>query len=476
MAKRHLLKELFQDPNGFIGSEVLVKGWIRSVRKSKAFCFIVLNDGTCQKNLQIIADQDLSNYGDVATMISGFSVAIKGQVVESGGKGQSIEMQAKEVEIIGKVDESYPLQKKKTSFEFLREHAHLRSRTQTFGAVARVAHALSFATHKFFHDKGLYFLRSPIVTAQDAEGAGEMFRVSTLSMENPPKSEGKVDFSQDYFGKETFLSVTGQLEAESYAMGLGGVYTFGPTFRSENSNTPRHLAEFWMVEPEIAFAHLEEVADLAEDYVKALIGYALDNCKDELEFLNFRPRVKGGKLGESPNGKEGYLEILEHVRSSEFIRVTYTEAIEILGKADKKFEFPTNWGDELQTEHERYLTEIHFKSPVIVTDYPKGFKAFYMKQNPDGKTVRAMDLLVPGVGELIGGSEREANLEPLLAMMEEKGMDKGPLEWYLDLRRWGSCPHGGFGLGFERAVMYVTGMSNIRDAIPFPRTPKNAEF
>jgi len=475
--KRHFIKKLFQDSKDFVDSEVWVKGWIRSVRKSKSFCFIVLNDGTSQNNLQIIADQDLPNYEEISAMIAGFSVAIKGKVVESGGKGQSIELQAKEVEIIGTVDQEYPLQKKATSYEFLREQAHLRSRTQTFGAVARISHALSLATHQFFDERGLYFLRSPIVTAQDAEGAGEMFRVTALDMKSPPKGkEGNIDYSEDYFGRETFLSVTGQLEAEAYAMGLGGVYTFGPTFRSENSNTARHLAEFWMVEPEIAFAHLEDVADLAEDYVKHLIGYALDHCKDELDFLNFRPRVKGGKLGESPNAKEGYLEILEHVRNSEFKRITYTEAVEILGKADKKFEFPTNWGDELQTEHERYLTEIHFRAPVIVTDYPKEFKAFYMKQNPDGKTVRAMDLLVPGVGELIGGSEREEKLQPLLAMMEEKGMDQTPLNWYLDLRRWGSCPHGGFGLGFERAVMYVTGMSNIRDAIPFPRTPKSADY
>jgi len=476
-SKRHLLKKLFQDPKDLIETEVLVKGWVKSVRKSKAFCFIVLNDGTCQNNLQIIADKDLPNYEDVSSMINGFAIAVKGKLVESGGKGQSVELQAKEVEVIGTVDAEYPLQKKETSYEFLREQAHLRSRTQTFGAVARIAHALSFATHSFFHERGLYFLRSPIVTAQDAEGAGEMFRVSTLPLDNPPKNnKGDIDHTQDYFGQETFLSVTGQLEAESYALGLGGVYTFGPTFRSENSNTPRHLAEFWMVEPEIAFAHLEDVADLAEDYVKYLIGYALDNCKDELDFLNFRPRVKGGKFRESPNGKEGYLETLEHVRSTNFIRITYTEAIEILSKADKKFEFPTNWGDELQTEHERYLTEVHFGAPTIVTDYPKTFKAFYMKQNEDGKTVRAMDVLVPGIGELIGGSEREEKIEPLLSAIEEKGIDRRPLEWYLELRRWGSCPHGGFGLGFERAVMYVTGMSNIRDAIPFPRTPKSVQF
>ncbi len=456
-----------------VDTDATVKGWLRSVRNSKKFSFLVLNDGSSQENLQIIVDEVLPNYAEVAALLSGSAVAVTGRLVKGGGKVQSIEMQAKSVEIIGKTDETYPLQKKATSLEFLREQAHLRIRTNTFGAIMRVRHHLAMATHEFFSNRGFYYLNSPIISGVDAEGAGEMFTVSTLASDvtkSPKTKEGKLDFSRDYFGKETFLAVTGQLEGECYAMGLGAVYTFGPTFRSENSNTTRHLSEFWMIEPEVAFADLDEIADLATDYIKYLISYALEKAPKELEFLINR---------EDATCEKNHMEILKHVRDSKFMRITYTEAMEILGKVDpavKKFEYPTNWGDELQTEHERYLAEVHFKMPVIVTDYPKQFKAFYMKQNPDGKTVRAMDILVPGVGEIIGGSQREDSLEKLEKRMDEMHMQKEPLWWYLDLRRFGSVPHAGFGLGFERALMYITGMNNIRDVIPFPRTPKNCDF
>ncbi len=453
--------------------DATVKGWIRSVRNSKKFSFIVLNDGSCQDSLQIVVDDVLPNYAEVAALLSGSAVAITGRLVKGGGKVQSIEMQAKSIEIIGKVDETYPLQKKATSLEFLREQAHLRIRTNTFGAVMRVRHHLAMATHEFFSKRGFFYLNSPIISGVDAEGAGEMFTVSTLAThasKSPKTKEGNFDFSKDYFGKETFLAVTGQLEGECYAMGLGAIYTFGPTFRSENSNTTRHLSEFWMIEPEVAFADLDEVADLAADYIKYLISYALEHAHKELEFLMSR---------EESTAAKNHMEVLKHVRDSKFHRVTYTEAMEILSKVDpqvKKFEYPTQWGCELQTEHERYLAEEHFKMPVIVTDYPKEFKAFYMKQNPDGKTVRAMDILVPGIGEIIGGSQREDNLEKLTKRMDEMNMQQEPLWWYLDLRRFGSVPHAGFGLGFERAIMYITGMNNIRDVIPFPRTPKNCDF
>lgn len=456
-----------------IDTDATVKGWLRSVRNSKKFSFLVLNDGSSQDNLQIIVDEVLPNYAEVAALLSGSAVAVTGRLVRGGGKVQSIEMQAKSVEIIGKTDETYPLQKKATSLEFLREQAHLRIRTNTFGAIMRIRHHLAMATHEFFSNRGFYYLNSPIISGVDAEGAGEMFTVSTLASDvtkSPKTKEGKLDFSRDYFGKETFLAVTGQLEGECYAMGLGAVYTFGPTFRSENSNTTRHLSEFWMIEPEVAFADLDEIADLATDYIKYLIAYAIEKAPKELEFLINR---------EDATCEKNHMDILKHVRDSKFMRITYTEAMEILGKVDpavKKFEYPTNWGDELQTEHERYLAEVHFKMPVIVTDYPKQFKAFYMKQNPDGKTVRAMDILVPGVGEIIGGSQREDSLEKLEKRMDEMGMHKDPLWWYLDLRRFGSVPHAGFGLGFERALMYITGMNNIRDVIPFPRTPKNCDF
>ncbi|MBT7609770.1 MAG: asparagine--tRNA ligase [Bacteriovoracaceae bacterium] len=442
-----------------------VHGWVRSVRKSKKFSFVVISDGTSQNNFQMIVDQDSDDYENISTMLTGTSIEAEGLVVKSGGKNQSFEMQAKKVSIIGACTEDYPLQKKATSLEFLREHAHLRVRTNTFGAVFRIRHALSMATHKFFDERGFYNLHSPIVTGVDAEGAGEMFNVSTLDKKHLKlNNDGSINHESDYFGKETSLCVTGQLEAECFALGMGSVYTFGPTFRSENSNTPRHLAEFWMIEPEVAFADLEDIANLATDYVKYLIEYAIEKCPQELEFLHRQ------------YAEEDYLDKLIHVRDSAFNKITYTEAIDILNNSNEKFEFPTNWGDELQTEHERFLAEKHFQTPVIVTDYPKGFKAFYMKQNDDGETVRAMDVLMPGIGELIGGSQREESLEKLEARMEEMKMDKNPLWWYLDLRKFGTVPHAGFGLGFERAVMYVTGMKNIRDVIPFPRTPKNCDF
>lgn len=450
------IKKIFDET--IIDTDTTIKGWIRSVRNSKKFSFIVLNDGSCQDSLQIIVDEILPNYTEVAALLAGSAVAITGRLVKSGGKSQSIEMQAKVVDIIGAVDESYPLQKKATSLEFLREQAHLRIRTNTFGAIMRVRHHLAMATHKFFSDRGFFYLNSPIISGVDAEGAGEMFNVTSSI--------------KDYFGtdKATYLCVTGQLEGECYAMGLGSIYTFGPTFRSENSNTTRHLSEFWMIEPEVAFADLEDVADLATDYIKFLISYSLEHASKELDFLMNREDATVGK---------NHIDVLKHVRDSKFARITYTEAVEILSKVDpkiKKFEYPTAWGNELQTEHERFLAEEHFKMPVIVTDYPKQFKAFYMKQNIDGKTVRAMDILVPGIGEIIGGSQREDDLVKLQTRMKEMKMADEPLWWYLDLRKYGSVPHAGFGLGFERALMYITGMNNIRDVIPFPRTPKNCDF
>ena len=466
MNKRITLKELFRTRP--LQQQVLLKGWIRSVRKSKKFSFLVLNDGTTQKGLQLIADEVLDNYTEVSSLAIGTSVAVWGTLVESGGQAQDVEVQVGKFEIIGQSDVSYPIQKKSTSLEFLREQAHLRIRTNTFGAVFRIRHALAMATHKFFDERGFFYLNSPIITALDGEGAGEMFRVSTLDFANPARdSQGNIDYSKDYFGREVSLGVTGQLEGESHALGLGAIYTFGPTFRSENSNTPRHLAEFWMIEPEVAFADLDDIALLAADYIKYLIDYALKNCPDELDFLAARNKAEG---------QENHLEVLKHVRDSEFVKITYTQAIEILSQSERKFEYSTEWGAALQTEHERYLTEIHFKAPVIVTDYPKECKAFYMKVNPDNKTVRAMDVLVPQVGEIIGGSQREDDYQILINRMKELKMKTDDYWWYLELRKYGSVPHSGFGLGFERAIMYITGMSNIRDVIPFPRTPKNAEF
>jgi asparaginyl-tRNA synthetase len=464
MSQYLLIKKVFETKP--VDQIITVKGWVKSLRQSKKFSFLVLNDGTTQKDLQIIVDANLSNYEEVIKLTMGSSVEIEGLLVASQGK-QPVEMQAKKVHIFCLNSEDYPLQKKETSLEYLREIAHLRSRTNTFSAVFRLRHVLAQATHEFFSNESFTYLHTPIITASDAEGAGEMFRISTLHLDKLPRTDkGQIDFKQDYFGRETFLSVSGQLEAETFAVGgLGRVYTFGPTFRSENSNTARHLSEFWMVEPEAAFNTLEDNALLATNYVKHLIKKATQECGDELEFLASRYAPEN-------------LKTLEHVMTSPFEMVTYTKAIEILQEVSKthKFDFPVSWGMDLQTEHERFLAEQYFKRPTIVTDYPKDIKAFYMKQNEDGKTVRAMDVLVPGVGELIGGSQREDNYEKLVRRMEEMKMDVNNYWWYLDLRKYGSVPHAGFGLGFERAVMYISGMSNIRDVIPFPRTPKNAEF
>ena len=462
--KRVEIKTLFD--GSYVDKEVSICGWVRSIRKKKKFSFVVVNDGSCQQSIQIIMDADIPNYESLSSLLAGASLSIVGKVVSSGGKGQSIEIHATNGEVLGIADESYPFQKKATSLEFIRENAHLRSRTNLFGAVFRIRNTLAKATHDFFQNQNFYYLNTPIITSIDAEGAGEMFNVSTLDIENPPRTEkNEIDYSKDYFGRSTSLTVSGQLEAECAAMGLGKVYTFGPTFRSEKSYTSRHLSEFWMIEPEVAFADLEDMANLAESYIKALIKSVLDNNIEELNFL----------IKRDPD-LENHLEVLENVLSNDFIKISYTDAIEILNNSGQKFEFPTVWGEELQTEHERYLTEKHFKKPVIVMDYPKDCKAFYMKLNDDGKTVRAMDVLVPGVGELIGGSQREHRLDKLKQRMEDLSMNEGPLWWYLDLRKYGTAPHAGFGLGFERAVMYISGMKNIKDVIPFPRTPNSADF
>ena len=466
MADRRLtIKKIFA--NNAVDTEVTINGWIRSVRKSKVCSFVVLNDGSTPLNLQIVVDNNLSNYEEISSLLTGTSISARGVLVRSQGKGQSIEMQAKEVTVLGKVDESYPLQKKGTSLEFLREVAHLRSRTNTFGAVFRIRSTLAQATHQFFKERGFNYLHTPIITTSDCEGAGQMFQVTTLNVEKLPQGDkGAIDYSKDYYGKHARLTVSGQLNAETYALGLGAVYTFGPTFRAENSNTPRHLSEFWMIEPEVSFFDLDDVAELAADYIKALITAALTENREDMEFLQ-------------QHYKSDLIESLSKVQNSEFKKITYTEAIEIFDQAVKaghKFEFPVSWGSDIQTEHERYLAEKHFNGPVIVTDYPKAIKAFYMKQNPDGKTVRAMDVLVPGVGEIIGGSQREDDYEKLKARIVEIGQNPEDYWWYLDLRKYGSVPHSGFGLGFERAMMYITGMTNVRDVIAFPRTPKNCDF
>ena len=439
---------------------VCVQGWIRSVRKSKTFSFLMLNDGSCQNSLQIIADQTLSNYGDIASMPIGTSCRITGLSAPSGGRQQAVEVQAESLEILGTSQEDYPIQKKALSLEFLRTQAHLRMRTNLFGAVFRLRHHMSMATHNFFHERGHYYLHSPIITAVDAEGAGEQFTVTALDLKNP-----KIDFERDYFSRQVSLCVTGQLEAECMALGLGNVYTFGPTFRAENSNTPRHLAEFWMVEPETAFCDLEGNRALAVDYLKYLVGHCLEHCSEELEFLTARKDAPVDHLNE-----------LQKIGESKFQKITYTEAVTILENAKESFEYKPQWGSDLQTEHERYLTEKYFQEPIVVVDYPKDIKAFYMRANDDGKTVAAMDVLVPGVGEIIGGSQREERFDKLLSRMREFNMDEDALWWYLDLRRYGSVIHSGFGLGFERAVMYVSGMKNIRDVIAFPRTPRNCDF
>jgi asparaginyl-tRNA synthetase len=461
--KRIKIKELLSSSP--VGSDVVVKGWVRTKRGNKNILFIALNDGSTINNIQIVADVPAFEESLLREISTGACIAVNGKLVESHGEGQKVEINAKEITLYGKADsETYPLQKKGHSMEFMREIAHLRFRTNTFGAVFRIRHAMAFAIHKYFNDKGFFYLHAPIITGSDCEGAGEMFHVTTMDLNNIPKSEdGSTDFKSDFFGKETNLTVSGQLEGELGALSLGDIYTFGPTFRAENSNTPRHLAEFWMIEPEMAFYDLEDNMDLAEDFLKYLIRYSLVNCKDDLEFLNSMI-------------DKNLLERLNFVLNNDFIRISYTEAVNILTTADRKWEYPVGWGRDLQAEHERFLVEEHFKRPVILTDYPKEIKAFYMKQNEDGKTVRAMDVLFPGIGEIIGGSQREEIYEKLLNRIKEMKLKEKDFWWYLETRKYGTAPHSGFGLGFERLILFVTGMSNIRDVIPFPRTPKNAEF
>jgi len=448
-----------------VGSEVLLKGWVRTKRGNKHVAFIALNDGSIIHNIQIVADLQHFSEDELKKVSTGACISITGKLVDSPAQGQPVEVQLTSIEVLGEADpETYPLQKKGHSLEFLREVAHLRPRTNTFGAIFRLRHAMAFGIHKFFNDRGFVYLHTPIITGSDAEGAGAMFKVTTLDINNSPKkSDGTVDYEQDFFGKATNLTVSGQLEGELGAMALGEVYTFGPTFRAENSNTTRHLAEFWMIEPEVAFNELEENMDLAEDFLKYLINYALEHCRPDLEFL----------CGQYD--KE-LITRLESVVQEPFQRLPYTEAVEILKSATQKFEFKVDWGTDLQSEHERYLVEQHFKKPVILTDYPKDIKAFYMKQNEDGKTVRAMDVLFPGIGEIIGGSQREESYDKLLARVKEMGIPEEEIWWYLETRKFGTAPHSGFGLGFERLMLFVTGMGNIRDVIPFPRFPKSATF
>lgn len=470
-----------------VGTEVTVKGWVRTKRESKNAVFIALNDGSTIHTIQAVAETGQLTEDTLKLITTGSCLAITGQLVESQGAGQAVEVKIATVEVYGTADpEKYPLQPKRHSLEFLREIAHLRPRTNTFSAILRIRHALAFAIHNYFNENGFYYLNTPIITASDAEGAGEMFRVSVLDPIKPPLTEdGKVDYSQDFFGRETNLTVSGQLEGELGAMALGKIYTFGPTFRAENSNTTRHLAEFWMIEPEMAFYELEDNMNLAEDFVKTVIRYALQHCADDLAFLDNRLKEEEKTKKKEEQSEMGLLEKLQFVINNEFVRLTYTEAIDILvhSKPAKKgqFQYEVKWGIDLQSEHERYLVEKHFKKPVILTNYPREIKAFYMKQDVElngapGPTVRAMDVLFPGIGEIIGGSQREENLDRLVARMQEVGIDPEAIWWYLDTRRFGTAPHAGFGLGFERLVLFVTGMGNIRDVIPFPRTPKSAEF
>lgn len=446
------------------GQEVLAKGWVRTKRGNKQVKFIALNDGSTINNIQIVAEAELFNEDLMKKITTGASLGVRGQLVESLGSGQHVEIKAESIEVYGECDPMrYPLQKKDTSLEYLRTVAHMRLRTNTFGAILRVRNAMAFAIHSFFQSKGFVYLHTPLITESDAEGAGDMFQVTTLDLTKVPMHNGKVDFSKDFFGKKTSLTVSGQLEGELGATAVGDIYTFGPTFRAENSNTPRHLAEFWMIEPEMAFCDMYETMDLEEEFVKYLVNYALEHCIDDIQFLNDKY-------------DDGLIERLKGVISTEFVRLTYTEGIKILEESGQQFEYPVKWGVDLQSEHERYLVEKHFKKPVILTDYPKDIKAFYMKQNEDGKTVRGTDVLFPKIGEIIGGSEREASLEKLEKRIDELGMSRKNLEWYIDTRRFGTVPHSGFGLGFERLLLFVTGMSNIRDVIPFPRTPRNADF
>ena len=449
------------------GTVVNVKGWVRTRRGSKAVNFIALNDGSTIKNIQIVVDVEKFDDAIIKDITTGACISVDGELVQSQGKGQSVELQCRNIEILGVCGADYPLQKKGHTMEFLREHANLRMRTNTFGAVFRIRHNMAMAIHCYLHEHGFFYLNTPIITASDCEGAGQMFQVTTKNLYDLKKDEdGKIDYSDDFFGKQASLTVSGQLEGELGATALGAIYTFGPTFRAENSNTPRHLAEFWMIEPEVAFNDITDNMNLAEDFIKYCIRWALDNCADDLEFLN---QFVDKQL----------IERLHFVLEHDFVRLAYTEGIKILEEAVQnghKFEFPVYWGADLASEHERYLVEQHFKRPVILTDYPKEIKAFYMKMNDDNKTVRAMDVLFPQIGEIIGGSEREADYDKLMGRIEELNIPMKDMWWYLETRKWGSCPHSGFGLGFERLILFVTGMQNIRDVIPFPRTPKNAEF
>jgi len=449
------------------GGEVCAKGWVRSHRGSKNVDFIALNDGSTIKNIQVVADAAKFDEELLKLITTGACLSVEGQLVESVGSGQAVEIQATAIEVLGTCGADYPMQKKGQSFEYMRQHAHMRLRTNTFGAIMRIRHNMAMAIHTYFHDHGFFYFHTPLITASDCEGAGNMFQVTTKNLYDLQKDEnGQITYDDDFFGTQTALTVSGQLEGELGATALGQIYTFGPTFRAENSNTPRHLAEFWMIEPEMAFYDKQDLMDLEEDFIKYCVRWALDNCKDDLEFLN--------KMIDKT-----LIERLEGVLKESFVRLPYTEGINILQEAiknGKKFEFPCNWGDDLASEHERYLVEEHFKKPVIMTDYPKEIKAFYMKLNDDGKTMQGTDVLFPAIGEIIGGSVREESYDKLMGEINRRGMDTTTLWWYLDTRRWGSCPHAGFGLGFERLILFVTGMQNIRDVIPFPRTPKNAAF
>ena len=458
------IKDLYRNTEKYIDQNITLEGWVRTVRDSKTFGFIELNDGSFFKNVQIVFTDKLSNFNDISKLSISSSIKVIGTLVKTENAKQPFEIQATEIEIESLSDISYPLQKKKHSFEYLRTISHLRPRTNTFNAVFRVRSTLAYAIHKFFQERGFVYVNTPLITGSDAEGAGEMFNVNSFDLTNIPKTEdGQIDFSKDFFGKPAHLTVSGQLNGETFAEAFRNIYTFGPTFRAENSNTVKHAAEFWMVEPEICFADLKDDMDLAEDMIKYIFQYVLDNCPEEMEFFN---NFIDKRL----------LERLNHVITSDFVRISYTDAVKELEKHNDKFEYKVSWGVDLQTEHERYLCEEIFKKPVFVTDYPMDIKAFYMKQNPDGKTVAASDLLVPGIGEIIGGSQREEDYDKLINRMKELNMPLENYEWYLDLRKYGSCVHSGFGLGFERAIMYLTGMQNIRDVIPFPRTPKNCEF
>ncbi|MBC9910683.1 asparagine--tRNA ligase [Chitinophaga varians] len=479
MSQRLKVKQILSDDKSHY--EATVKGWVRSFRNNQ---FIALNDGSTNNNLQIVIDAENMDAALLKRITTGAAISATGEIIPSMGKGQRVELKATTLEILGDCDpEKFPLQlKNKPSLEYLREIAHLRFRTNTFGAIFRIRHSLAFAVHKFFNEHGFVYLHTPIVTASDAEGAGEMFRVTTLDMQNPPRTEaGDIDYKEDFFGRSTNLTVSGQLEGELGAMALGEIYTFGPTFRAENSNTARHLAEFWMIEPEMAFYALEDNMDLAEAFIKSLISYVLEHNREDLDFLATRLAEEEKQKPQQERSEMGLIEKLEFVLHNEFVRITYTEAISILKDSkpnkNKKFQYLIEgWGADLQSEHERYLVEKHFKKPVILTDYPKEIKSFYMKLNDDNKTVRAMDILFPGIGEIVGGSQREENYDKLVQRMQEMHVPVEELSWYLDTRRFGTAPHSGFGLGFERMMLFVTGMTNIRDVIPFPRTPKNAEF